>query len=414
MSKKQQLGQFYTRNADYICQNLISIFPENAIVVDPFAGEWDLLFLVADNRPTTELEGYDIDPKNDMTQRRDSLKNSIALGGKWVVTNPPYLAKNKSENKTHFLNYDTTDLYKCAIKMLAGFGNNSPCEGGILIVPLNFFSDNDDAARKYFLSRYEIVTLNIFEEQVFEDTSYTVCSFSFIKKENDEQDIQTHFVPSGEQKRFRVRSADGYRIGEDFIYKATAINSTTIRVGRLVKGKPIPDGWSITSLFVRAIDTGTTEGRIKLQIRDEPYYGKDSDKTFATLICSRQLTEDQLHRIVRYFNNFLEGERRKDHSMFLTNFRNSTREYARKRLDFASIYKLVEYFIAATTPGYNVVIRDFADLECESMNTSQNLWIYTRPERSAKKFEITKLEQISPEERHRWIERFRACWKQAT
>jgi hypothetical protein len=67
---------------------------------------------------------------------------------------------------------------ECFIEILI----SNDCLGGILIVPLNFICSirkNDIDLRKKFISKYNIITLNIFEEQVFEDTTYTICSFQF-------------------------------------------------------------------------------------------------------------------------------------------------------------------------------------------------------------------------------------------
>jgi hypothetical protein len=50
--------------------------------------------------------------------------------------------------------------------------------GGILIIPLNFWSSirlSDIELRKVFLEKYDVILLNIFEEQVFDDTTYTIC-----------------------------------------------------------------------------------------------------------------------------------------------------------------------------------------------------------------------------------------------
>jgi hypothetical protein len=61
----------------------------------------------------------------------------------------------------------------------------SECKGGIVIIPLNFISSirkSDIELRKKFLSIFTILLLNIFEEQVFDDTSYAVCSILFEKK----------------------------------------------------------------------------------------------------------------------------------------------------------------------------------------------------------------------------------------
>ncbi len=47
---------------------------------------------------------------------------------------PPYLAKNKSDNKKIFSLYKTDDLYKAALLSIL------ESEGGIIIVPLIFLA----------------------------------------------------------------------------------------------------------------------------------------------------------------------------------------------------------------------------------------------------------------------------------
>ena len=191
MSKKKELGQFFTTNSEYICGDLIDIFPNNAKVIDLFAGNWDLLNLLVEKRNakikinwdefnSKQIEefrviGYDIDPKNEHTLRNDSFKKLIELKGKWVFLNPPYMALNNNDDKTYYKKYNTDDLYKIAVKLVKN------CEGGIFILPLNFFSQTRDDLKKDFFSCFIIKKLKIFEEQVFKDTTYTVCAFSFEK-----------------------------------------------------------------------------------------------------------------------------------------------------------------------------------------------------------------------------------------
>ena len=38
---------------------------------------------------------YDIDPKNDKTTTKDTLLNPIDYTNKWIITNPPYLARKR-------------------------------------------------------------------------------------------------------------------------------------------------------------------------------------------------------------------------------------------------------------------------------------------------------------------------------
>jgi hypothetical protein len=82
-----------------------------------------------------------------------------------------------------------------------------------------------------------------------------------------------------------------------------------------------------------------------LSIKREHFYGKESDRSFATLIMDKIYTEEQEIKICNEFNRILESNREKYNSMFLTNFRNSTSSYARKRISFDVAYKLISYII---------------------------------------------------------------------
>ena len=144
MEKKFKLGQFYTTRANYIIGNLVSDIPKDKIVVEPFCGNGDLL--IVDN----EFELYDIDPKIDGCIKRDTLLDPPSYSGKIVITNPPFLARNKNSDKRIYDFYNVNDLYKASIKSILD------CDGGILIVPLNFFCDEDDSVRDMFFENSKL------------------------------------------------------------------------------------------------------------------------------------------------------------------------------------------------------------------------------------------------------------------
>lgn len=129
---------------------------------------------------TTAIECYDIDPKQTYITQRDTIQSPPDYADAFVVTNPPYLARNQSSDKTLYDQYKQNDLYKCFLSSLI----SSNASGGILILPLNFWSSirkQDRDLRRRFLSSFRILQMNVFEEQVFDDTSYTVCAFSFTR-----------------------------------------------------------------------------------------------------------------------------------------------------------------------------------------------------------------------------------------
>ncbi len=370
MNKKTELGQFFTTNSKYILKNMITDMPVNTcenVFVDPFAGERDLLkwLTMACRRKYMPTEAYDIDPVDEEVKFRDSFLTPPSFCGKYIITNPPYLAKNKTKNKVVFDAYDTNDLYKAAIKMFMGwdietrvYDDNKNCKGGIVIVPLNFFCDRDWKLRKDFLSRYKIICLNVFEEKVFKDTSYTVCAFNFreFRHPTEKQKFRIRFYPDYNTNsdfkkdkrechlRCILNEDNKYTLGYNFI-KLTKDRSEKIKVGRLVGYKELEEGWCISKLSLRAIDTGSNDGRIKLTIRESPFYGKVSDRSLATIIFSKEIEIEKQEIIAVKFNEILEDNRDKYHSLFLTNFRNSTVNYSRKRIDFRMAFGLISHIV---------------------------------------------------------------------
>ena len=173
---KSQLGQFFTTNYEYILQNCV-VPSDVSCVVEPFVGNGDLLNFLGEDTSSLGLgiEKYDIDPKTEDTIKRDTLLDPPDYTGKFILTNPPYLARNKSQNKEIYDKYNTNDLSKCFIISII----NSKCLGGIMIIPLNFISSirkADIDLRRSFLERFTIDVLNIFEEQVFD---YLLCSMYY-------------------------------------------------------------------------------------------------------------------------------------------------------------------------------------------------------------------------------------------
>src|ERR1700748_1343372 len=275
MGKKQNLGQFYTTNSQYIIGNLINQIPEGSNIIDPFAGNFDLLNLFSEKYNKL---AYDIDPQNIDTIKQNTLLEPPNYKNSWIITNPPYLARNKNKDKSIYDKYSVNDLYKAFLKTI------SESNGGIIILPLNFLCDEDDEIRLSFFSNFTINNLNIFEETVFDDTSYTVCSFSFIKKKNSINLINSILYPSNENIIIDINEKYGYRIGGEF-YNLINVKSD-IKISRLIKNsKKIPN----TNINLRAIDTGGNDGRIGLSIGNH-LYGLTTDRSFATIITSKNFT----------------------------------------------------------------------------------------------------------------------------
>lgn len=312
----------YTTKAEEICSNLIQFIPEGSQLIEPFVGDGDLLPLF----PNNPWELYDFDDKgNNIVQ--DTLINPPDYKNKWVITNPPYLAKNKAKDKTIFNKYDTDDLYKATLRSI------SECEGGILIIPTNFFTDERTGViRTEFLNNFEILKINIFTEPVFITTTYSVCSFAFKKKQQKNKMPQTFnidIMPANKNISISVYSEYDYRIAGEFY--ASLIASKNI-FGRLV-GSVSKD--YITNIKLYAIDTRNE--RIRVEFEPNHYEGKNSDRTYATFTCEKELTEKQEKILIQEFNKQIENFRNQYYDIPMTNYR----DYNRKRIGFTFAYQLM-------------------------------------------------------------------------
>jgi hypothetical protein len=360
MSVKKSHGQFYTRNADYILRG----FPMDGItdIVEPFAGDGDLIKWARNKAPDVKISAYDISPPNTCItinnntvaiEVRDTLLNPPDYTNTWILTNPPYLARNKSQNKEIYDLYDTNDLYKAFILSI------KDSLGGIIIIPASFLlspRDIDVRCRHHLLSRYNITKLRYFEEQVFDDTTTTVIALMFAISETElsEQRIVVEIYRDStlSEVEFNICAQDRWIIGGD-IYAINndvinTINNTIITnliVKRFVVGSTLKPGEYQTHMTLNALDSGKQNGRISLTYkRGHIYQAKESSRTFATMIVSRELSEDEQIKVCQMFNDFLEEKRKKYYSLFLPQYRES-KEYARKRIPFELAYRIIAHIV---------------------------------------------------------------------
>jgi len=321
---KKELGQFYTTQSKKILQGFT--IPDLPII-EPFCGNGDLI------RDLENVECYDVDPKIDC-QQRDTLLNPPDYSGKFVITNPPYLARNKVKNNPIFEKFKENDLYKCFIRTLI----QNPPKGGVIIIPFNFFlciRKSDIQLRKQFLNLFEIERLNVFEEQVFDDTSYSVCSFQF--KLGVNKQIETFFYPSGDHMSIKLDKSNDYTFGGEIYNLKTDKN---IQVSRLLKG-----GTSNTNITLFSIDDGKKNGKpIRLEYLDQVHYGKISDRNKATIVLNKTLSKQEQLDLVEKFNSLLKEWRQKYRSLFLTNFRES-KDYQRKRISFDLVFTIINHLL---------------------------------------------------------------------
>ena len=344
-TSKQKLGQFYTTNYEYILQNF-TISPEVHDIIEPFAGNGDLLSFIRNaDKPKYNIECYDIDPQQDYIIKRDTLGDPPDFTNKFVLTNPPYLARNKSDSKDVYDKYDCNDIYKCFIQILV---ESSPV-GGILIIPLNFLCSiraGDILLRKKFIEKYHLEKVNIFEEQVFKDTSYSVCSIQFKRRTYENDNIQCIVYPSRKSMNLILNTQNNYTIGGEIyhlplgnMYKIQRATRETENMGCIthIVAKCIDD--SIDSQIALFI-ANTHDDRNKY-VDNTP---KLSARSYAVLVIEPPLSIETQLILVNRFNNYLSEKRNMYHSLFLTNYRESN-TIARKRISFGLVFNICNYLL---------------------------------------------------------------------
>jgi len=193
--------------------------------------------------------------------------------------------------------------------------------------------------------KYDIIMINIFEEQVFSDTSYSVCSFQFKLKQNDEpNDIECFVYPSNKKIIINLNSDNNYTIGGEIYNLNQNTNYTIERATKLNKEK------NLTNILVKCIDD-SIKSKISLTIINDNEKDKYIDnsenlsaRSYALLIIEPNICIEDQHKLVNNFNSYLNEKRNKYNSLFLTNYRDSN-TIARKRISFNLVYDICNYLL---------------------------------------------------------------------
>lgn len=352
--KKKKLGKFYTENYNYIFQDFILPDYSSTSFIEPFVGKGHLLQFLKNyyhiDLSSLNIQFYDLEDHLPNTIVQDTLSKPPEYKDKYVVTNPPFLARNKSDKKEIYDMYGNDDLYKCFIKTII----HGDVLGGCLIVPINFLSSirkNDIDLRQMFFMKYKIIRLNLFEEKVFEDTDYNVIAFQFERRK--ENDLNFHLpifiYPDNIYKEFEISEKTHWMIGGELYYLDSNEQYEIKRV--FEKEGKAEDEEIITQpnnrIFLYALDDGV-KNRIRLEyFPDEKplFVGKESDRSFASFHILPMLTEEKQRKLIERFNSFLEENRTKYHSLFLTNYRES-KFTARKRISFQLVYTILKHLLS--------------------------------------------------------------------
>lgn len=319
---KLSLGQYYTTNVDYIFKEFN--VPKGKII-EPFAGQGDIIRWTKRN----DIEAYDIDPKGEGIIKRDTLINPPNYKGKYVITNPPFRARNKNPDKTIYDLYDSDDLFRCFLLTILD------CEGGLLILPVSFFTAPRCKVRGVSLSHFIIEKVSYFEETVFDDTNINIVVFSFSRfKTESNYSVKWKRFPTEDFKIFELFEEYNWLIGGELHHLKP---SGKYKIKRLLQGYNLKENEFLTHLTLTALDSG--DKRISLIFDPNySYSGKNTSRTYATIITvGIELTPKQQGKIARAFNRYIESWREETWSLCLPSYR----ENMRKRVPFDLAYQII-------------------------------------------------------------------------
>lgn len=292
-------------------------------IIEPFYGNGDL-------EQITQLtfdEKYDIDNSKNCIHQ-DTLLNPPNYNDNFVITNPPYLAKNKltkdlKSKYQHLMNKDINDIYQIFINQI--IDNN--VKGGLLIIPINFlFGSETIAIRNKFLSHYNLITVNIFEKQMFKNTTQSVIVFTFTKTNLE---IQTQYNLFTKTETIENINIDFSKY-ENLLKKS----SNKIKIKRYCK-----ESENVSHIKIILIDN--IKDKIRAVYDDNPTINKISDRTFMNLIIEKELTKEDEINIIEHFNNKLNEIRTNTYSLIFSSYR----ENDRKRLDINAAINLLKNII---------------------------------------------------------------------
>jgi hypothetical protein len=376
-SSKSQLGQFYTTETSTIFQGLTidsSLLEKVKCIVEPFVGQGDLLHYLVQQCGGVSIEKPIIANDISMTAEtrhglekqfpgiqvytRDLFRQPVDLKDSFVLTNPPFLAKNKATgDKTVFQEWDGDDLYKCFLNMM--LVSHQLAMGGLLIVPLNFWSSSrkkDVDLRRRFLQTYRVDKLNIFTEKVFQDTSSAITSFQFCRRDDVSQEYSVpifwHPAKKEALDSFTFSEENNYTIGGEIHglpkyslkWEVKRITSQEVELGL----EPF-----FTNILVKCIDD-SLENRLGLQYVEDPqdrYIDTTplaSARSYCSLMIRPVISVEQQRDLVERVNTYLDKKRNQYQSLFLTNYRESKEGEGRKRLSFDLLYRVVLWHLGAS------------------------------------------------------------------
>jgi len=316
---KQHTGQYFTTNADEILSGFEHLV-RNKIVCEPFAGDGDLTVWCYKNG-AQGVKAYDIEPRGMSVIPNDSILDPWFEGCDFIVTNPPYLAKNKNKVKVAYDRWGQNDLYKCHMAALVA----SDIEEGLLILPANFVSESSSKIRDLFFSRFEMRSVRYYRYPVFDDATTAICVVHFkrwIPQSSMFTTIEVHYPDEVHTNSYDLRKEYGWIPGNSFfehIYEDQ--DPLDLRILREGEG---------TNILISLL----TNGKWPLGAHFNPgetVYASPSTFTTYQIQCDIEISQEKQHKIVELYNTRLQHYLMAYQSLFLANYMGATQKIKSRR-----------------------------------------------------------------------------------
>ena len=316
---KQRQGQYFTTNATELLKDLEDTV-RNAIVCEPFAGGGDLVEWCYSNG-AQGVKAYDIQPQNETIIVNDSIRTPWYEGCDVVVTNPPYLSRNKNQDKRPYEQWGQSDLYKCHLASIVA----SDIKEGIVILPSNFISESNSKIRDLFFSRFKLDFVRYYRYPVFDDATTGICVIKFsrwIPEAHMTVVIDTHYPDKVVSKDYQLRKEYGWLPGLEF-FEYIYADTQPLEVKILREGEG-------TNILISLL----TNGKYPLGAHyndGETFYA--SEKTFTTyqVKVNTDMSEDIQRNVVDKYNKMLYTYMNKYESLFLANYMGAEQKIKSRR-----------------------------------------------------------------------------------
>lgn len=312
-TQKQSLGQYFTTNAEYILSGFEHLI-KGKHIIDPFAGGWDLLQWAQKNEASS-ITAYDIEPKIDGTKLRDSLLDPPDYSSYFVLTNPPYLASNKSKGKYKdiFDKWQQSDLYKCFLASIL------KAKEAIVIIPSNFLCESNAKARNILFAHHDIIYAKYWKERVFNDATTGVCALYLKQKQSLNNGIQLFpclLLPENKLIDMRLEKTHNYLHGG---HELSLLNRT-------YSFEKVSEQAINTNIVVGCLDGGKYNLGFHYNENESIRSPKTVITTFQVNSVDFTLSEEQQIEVIKCANDTLNRLRETYDSMFLSNYMGATQK----------------------------------------------------------------------------------------